>query len=171
MESRNKKPINKKRFLFIFFAACFSLAIIGFILTLRSSIKEIKQHANQMETLYGDISFSGEVVGFHCIRYGIDPPGCIMCIKIDSSTVDSFYHYDRYTALKIDNGIATLPLGLYDENTDFALLKEVVYVHINEAGSHKMLFIIDENDTITKDLYYTSSYMYEKDLKICDTCS
>ncbi|MCR4828831.1 MAG: hypothetical protein K5864_05140 [Bacteroidales bacterium] len=166
MESRNNKSINKKRFLFIFFTAYFSLAIIGFILTVRSSIKEIKQRANQIETLYGDISFSGEVIDYHPIKHSIDPPGAIMCIKIDSSTVDSFYHYDRYTALKIDNGIATLPLGQYDVE-----YKEVVYVHINEAGSHKMLFIIDENDTITEDLYYTSSYMYERDLKICDTCS
>lgn len=46
------------------------------------------------------------------------PEAAIMCVKLDSCYVNSFYHFDKYTALKIENGIATLPISeglkLYD---------------------------------------------------------
>ena len=98
------------------------------------------------------------------------PSAAILCIKIDSSNVDSFYQYDKYTALKIENGMATFPIGQYAKATDDTLYKEIVYVNINEGKSHRMLFINTQNDTIVKQLYYTSSDLIENDLNICDTC-
>ena len=98
------------------------------------------------------------------------PSAAILCIKIDSSNVNSFYQFDKYTALKIENGMATFPIGQYAKTTDDTLYKKYVYVNINEGKSHKMLFINTQNDTIIKQLYYTSSDLKENDLNICDTC-
>jgi len=140
------------------------------ILTIRSSIKDVITHKSQIESLYGDVFFSGKVVGFHCIKHSGMPSAAILCIKIDSSNVDSFYQYDKYTALKIENGMATFPIGQYAKATDDTLYKEIVYVNINEGKSLRMLFINTQNDTIVKQLYYTSSDLIENDLNICDTC-
>lgn len=128
------------------------------------------QHANQIESLFGNIYFEGKVVGFNYIKHSGMPSAAIMCIKMDSSNVDSFYHFDKYTALKIENGIATFPIGSYDKSTNDTLFKKTVFVIINKDGNHKMLFISNDNDTIVEQMYYTSVDIKESDLIICDTC-
>lgn len=143
---------------------CALLVIIASALTVESMIKDRTMPANQMYSLYGDIHFSGKVVGFHRVQHQGLPTVAVMCIKIDSSNVDSFYHFDKHTALKISNGTATLPLGIVSQ-----LYDDIAYVSVNEAGSHKMLFITSANDTISRQLYYTSEYLSEADLSICDS--
>lgn len=149
---------------------CITWIIVVPVLTIRSSIKDAIIHKRQIESLYDDVFFAGKVVGFHYIKHSGMPSAAILCIKIDSSNVNSFYQFDKYTALKIENGMATFPIGQYAKTTDDTLYKKYVYVNINEGKSHKMLFINTQNDTIIKQLYYTSSDLKENDLNICDTC-
>ena len=138
---------------------------------LKSATRDRSMHANQIEALFGNISFSGKVVGFHCVKHsGMPLCTAILCIQIDSSNVDSFYQFDKYTALKIEKGMATLPIGLFDKTTEDTLYKNVIRVNINELRSHKMLFITAGNDTIVDSLYYTSVGLKEYDLGICDSC-
>ncbi len=94
-----------------------------------------------------------------------------MCIKLDSSNVDSFYHFDQYTALKIENGIVTLPIGTCHQDDIGPTYEKVVYVNVNDNFSRKMLFINKEGDTIIEQLYYSSVDLKEYDLGICDSCN
>lgn len=168
MESRKKrlKPLDWM-IIALFFLA---FVIVIPILTIRSTLKDKSQHLNQIESLYGDISFSGKVVGFHYVKHTGMPEAAIMCINIDSSNVDSFYHFDKYTALKIKDGIATLPIGTCSKSDRGALYEKTVYVSVNESKSHNMIFVTAEKDTIEKALYYTSSDLEENDMSICDSC-
>ncbi len=145
--------------------------IIGPVMTVRNTHKRRAQYANQIETIYGDISFSGRVVDFHYVKHSGMPSAAIMCIKLDSSNVDSFYHFDQYTALKIENGIVTLPIGTCHQDDIGPTYEKVVYVNVNDNFSRKMLFINKEGDTIVEQLYYSSVDLKEYDLGICDSCN
>ena len=147
-----------------------TFVIVAPVWTIKDTIKSKSHHTNQIETMYGEISFSGRVVNFHYIKHPGMPEAAIMCVKLDSCNVNSFYHFDKYTALKIENGIATLPIGTCSKSDRGALFEKVVYVNVNESESHKMIFVNGEKDTIEKSLYYTSSDLKENDMKICDSC-
>lgn len=140
------------------------------VLIIKKTMKAKIQHENQIESLFGNIYFEGKVVGLNYIKHSGMPSAAIMCIKMDTSNVDSFYHFDKYTALKIGNGKAALPIGSYDKSTNDTLFRKTVYVIINKNANHKMLFISKDNDTLVEPLYYTSVDIKEMDLIICDTC-
>lgn len=148
-----------------------SFIIVTPVWIIKGANNDRLQHTNQIKSLYGGISFVGKVVCVHYIKHsGMPLETVIMCIKIDSSNTDSFYQFDKYTAFKIENGVATLPIGLFDKTTEDTLYEDVVRVIINESGSHKALYITEKNDTIVDSLCYTSVGLKEYDLNICDTC-
>lgn len=164
MNSRKKLSA----FDWIIIIAFISSIIVVPLLVIKNANKEIAQHKEQIEYLYGDVYFSGSVAGFHKIKHSGMPEATVICIKIDTCNVDSFYHFDKYTALKINSGIVTFPIG--GVGTDDDIYKNVVYVNVNEAGSHKMLFVNSQNDTHARTLYYTSEDLKEDDMRICDSC-
>ncbi len=149
----------------------FCLAVVFFsVFTIKNTIISKSEHAKHIEDLYGNISFSGRVVDFHYVKHSGMPTAAIMCIKIDSSNVDSFYQYDKYTALKIENGMVTLPIGGCGPSNCGPEYESIIYVAVNENRSHEMRFINEANDTLVRTLYYTSENLKEYDLGICDSC-
>lgn len=167
MKSERKKL---KPFDWVIIVAFISFVVVTPVWMIKNARVERFQQANMIESLFANISFSGKVVGIHTVKHLGMPSAAIMCIKIDSSNLDSFYKFDKYTALKIENGIATFPIGGYDKSTDDTLYEKVVYVNINEAKSHKMIFVSNQNDTIEHELCYTSVNLKENDMGICDSC-
>ena len=108
------------------------------------------------------VYFEGEVFSAQTKR-GVG----VLCVKIDSANVDSFYFHNRQAALIINSGVATFPLGLidkYDSNDLFRYNSQ--YVIVNKDKSGQMLFIKD-NDTLSVPLTFFPSKMYKTDMPNC----
>jgi hypothetical protein len=135
--------------------------------------KQIVKDKQDIETIYGNIQFKGEVLKIHKIKrwgrvYGI------MCIKLDYSNVDSFYRFDKTSCLKIKNGIAALPTSSvsndegYDKRVNAIL--NATYIEVN-MDTNKQMCVIDSAGTIFyQDLYFRSSNLKEEDMLLCDDC-
>lgn len=90
----------------------------------------------------------------------------VLCVKIDSTNVDSFYFYNRQAALIIKSGVATFPLGIIDKNDSNDLFRyNSQYVIVNKDKSGQMLFI-KECDTLSVPLYFFPSKI-GMDMPIC----
>ena len=75
--------------------------------------------------------------------------------KIDSANTDYHYSFNRgEAALRIKDGIATLPIGMIDKNNPEDLKKiNADYVIVNKNNSFKIDFVSD-NDTLTLPLSF-----------------
>lgn len=113
---------------------------------------------------FENIYFEGDVISIY------DKPGqgAIMCVRVDSASTDYFFHYDPYGALKIESGIATLPLGLLDENSsEDSLLLESTRVIVNRDTSGLMLFIRG-TDTLCRLLSFWPGKLNQYSILWCD---
>lgn len=107
------------------------------------------------------VYFEGEVFSAQTKR-GVG----VLCVKIDSANVDSFYFYNRQAALIIKSGVATFPLGLIDKNDSNDLFRyNSQYVIVNKDKSGQMLFL-KECDTLSVPLSFFPSKI-GMDMPIC----
>lgn len=165
---------SKRKFLIINCSLIVVFIFIVLFFLIKTPVDSIKyriKHETIIENDYGDLFFAGKVCERHFIKHFGVSRIAILCINLDSCNVTSFYKYDGYTALKIENGIATFPLGPCDEETEWGdFVNSTVYVSVNESNSHKMIFINENKDTMILPLYYTNMDSKEEDMRICDSC-
>lgn len=113
---------------------------------------------------FENIYFEGEVISVY------DKPGqgAIMCVRVDSAYTDYFFHYDRFGALKIESGIATLPLGLLDKySAEDTFRLNATRVIVNRDTSGQMLFIHD-SDTLYQPLCFHPGKLNQYSMLWCD---
>lgn len=116
------------------------------------------------EKRFENIYFEGEVIS----AYNKPGKGAVMCVRVDSASTDYFFHYDPYGALKIESGIATLPLGLLDENSaEDSLRLESTRVIVNRDTSGLMLFIRG-TDTLCRPLSFWPGKLNQYSILWCD---
>ena len=76
----------------------------------------------------------------------------LLCIKIDTTSVDSFYYFSRDWALCIRDSVAVIPIGMIDKYDSADLFKTTAQrVVVNKDHNKKTLFIRG-NDTLPQDL-------------------
>ena len=126
--------------------------------------KRSNKRKAESEKRFENIYFEGEVISV----YNKHGKGTVMCVRVDSASTDYFFHYDPYGALKIESGIATLPLGLLDENSaEDSLLLESTRVIVNRDTSGLMLFIRG-TDTLCRLLSFWPGKLNQYSILWCD---
>ena len=132
----------------------------------KNTQQEISEH---IENTYGSICFKGKVLAIHRIRRDGRTYG-IMCVKVDYSNTGSFYRFDETTCLKIQDSIATMPIGFIGEHPiepNKSILNSE-YVEVNMNKTRKMIFYDNKGNTNSKSLYYRNNNLRESDLSLCD---
>lgn len=116
------------------------------------------------EKRFVNIYFEGEVISV----YDKPSKGAVMCVCVDSASTDYFFHYDRYGALKIESGIATLPLGLLDRySAEDSLRLGATRVIVNRDTSGLMLFIRG-TDTLCRPISFHPGKLNQYSMLWCD---
>lgn len=141
------------------------VALVVFVY--KNTQAEIKKIAIHTEKIYGDIEFSGRVDSIIKIRRGGRTYG-LMCIDLDYSNLDSFYNFDKYTALKIKDNKAVLPIGFVGEHpilrSDF--LFKTNYIDVNKKENTKIIFY-SNNDSLVEKWSFRNNNLREEDLLKC----
>ena len=111
-------------------------------------LKPEKNKEKGFGKLFGKVYFEGNVLSAPVYNNST-----LLCIKIDTASVDSFYYFNRGDwALCIHDGVAIMPIGMIDKYDSVDLFKATAHrVVVNKDHNKKALFIRD-NDTLQKDL-------------------
>lgn len=76
----------------------------------------------------------------------------VLCIQVDTASVDSFYYFSRPLALRLAKGVATMPIGMSDKHDSAWLFKtKAQRIIVNKSHSGQTLFV-KGSDTLTEDL-------------------
>ena len=121
--------------------------------------KSTSEEYNEVLDKYRNIYFEGEVISSYTKRNS-----SLLYIRIDSANIDYHYSYKRGTAaLRIKDGIATLPIGMIDLNNVADSIKvNADYVIVNKNNS-SMINYITGNDTLTLPLSFWPGKLNELD--------
>ena len=134
------------------------------------AISAVKEHRKSIitrqlsfEKIKG-VHFQGKVISSYT-----DWQSTILCILIDSSNTTSFYT-SGYYPLKIENGIAVLPIGIVDKNiSEEVFMANAEYVIVNKNNNLLVNYII-KDDTLTEPLKWAFrlGYLREKHMSVFD---
>ena len=121
--------------------------------------KSASEEYNKVLDKYRNIYFEGEVISSYTKRNS-----SLLYIRIDSANIDYHYSYKRgNAALRIMDGIATLPIGMIDMNNVADSIKvNADYVIVNKNNS-SMINYITGNDTLTLPLSFWPGKLKEHD--------
>jgi hypothetical protein len=111
----------------------------------------------------GKISFKGKVINYsvvHNEQFGKDYS--VLCIKLDYSNTDSFYYFEDKNALRIKDGIATIPVGVLVPG------QIPVYVDVNMNNNYKIIFHFADKRTEIYPLSFNYTGLSKEDLNYCD---
>jgi hypothetical protein len=108
-----------------------------------------------------NIQFKGKVIKSTVIdRYG--KQYVLLCIKLDYTNTDSIYIFNNLCALKIKDGIATMPGGLYDKD----LIASYVEINMNNSSKNKIYY---KNGQVGEyEIGLGSGGLIENDMKDCN---
>jgi hypothetical protein len=152
----------------IVFLVVFSCCVAFILLNLdaTNTIQEINEHT---ENTYGSISFKGKVLAIHKIRRGGRTYG-IMCVKVDYSNTEAFYRFDEITCLKIQDSIATMPIGFLGEHPiePGKSILNSQYVEVNMNKTRKMIFYDNNWNSCSTNLDYRNNNLRESDMSVCN---
>ncbi len=150
----------------MFFIAAF---VMGVVFLSHHSDNLSSEARNSIEDVYGNMSYKGRIIEIHKIRRG-GRTYAIACIDLDYSNVEDFHRFDKISAFRIKNNVASLPVGFIGETLvePAKSILESNYVEVNLQNSSKMVFYSNNKITASKDLYYRSSNLREEDLLVCD---
>ena len=118
-----------------------------FMLMERHNKHEEHESDKEFDHLLEKVYFEGDVISSPKYKHST-----LLCIRIDTASVDSFYYFSRDWALCIREGVAVMPIGMVDENDSSDLFKtHAQRVLVNKDFGGKAHFIIG-SDTLTEDL-------------------
>jgi len=120
-------------------------------------LKPAKSKEKEFDKLFGNVYFEGNVLSAPVYNNST-----LLCIKIDTASVDSFYYFNRGDwALCIHDGMAVMPIGMIDKYDSVGLFKATsLRVVVNKDHNKKAIFIRD-NDTLHQDLDFWPAKLEE----------
>lgn len=133
------------------------LAIIAFVaawclislLFIRDMQRDKQESQKELAALEQTVYFEGTVTAAPVYKNTT-----LLCVKIDTSSVDSFYHFSRHCAVKVQDGVAVLPIGLIDRNDSSYVFKcHAKRLVVNKGFDRKTLFI-NGSDTLVDDISF-----------------
>jgi hypothetical protein len=146
--------------------------ILVFCVFLFIGFHNVKKESNRREYIkdnFQGINFSGHIDRVQSInRWGREYG--LICLIIDYSSVDSFYLFNKYACLKIDNNIATLPIGFIGNKsgrkTEFILRANYVKVNLELDGN--TCFYDASGDVMCMESFFQSNNLIESDMRLCN---
>ena len=127
--------------------AILTVPCLLFYLMQRHDKREDCESAKALDLLVKTIYFEGDVLSAPVYNNST-----LLCIKIDTTSVDSFYYFSRDWALCIRDSVAVIPIGMIDKYDSADLFKTTAQrVVVNKDHNKKTLFIRG-NDTLPQDL-------------------
>ena len=124
-------------------AACCLL----FFLFFRDMQRDKQESRKELDALGQTVYFEGTVIASPVYNNTT-----LLCVAVDTSSVDSFYHFSRHCAVKVQDGVAVFPIGLIDRNDSSDVFKSHAgKVAVNKDYSRKTLFFRD-GDTLVEEL-------------------
>ncbi|MBO4599798.1 MAG: hypothetical protein J5641_03565 [Bacteroidales bacterium] len=118
-----------------------------FMLMERHNKHEEHESDKEFDQLLEKVYFEGDVLSSPKYKHST-----LLCIRIDTASVDSFYYFSRDWALCIREGVAVMPIGMVDENDSSDLFKtHAQRVLVNKDYGRKTHFVVG-SDTLTEDL-------------------
>jgi|SRR5690242_4579463 len=108
-----------------------------------------------------NIQFKGRIINSTVIdRYG--KKYVVWCIKLDYTNTDSIYIFNDLDAVKIKNGIATIPGGLYQKD----LIPTYVEINMNNSLVNKIYY---QNGQVREyEMGLGSGGLIEEDMHDCN---
>ncbi len=108
-----------------------------FYLMQRHDKREDCESAKAFDLLVKTIYFEGDVLSAPVYNNTT-----LLCIKIDTTSVDSFYYFSRDWALCIRDSVAVIPIGIIDKYDSADIFMATAQrVVLNKTHNKKTLFI------------------------------
>ncbi len=119
-----------------------------FYLMQRHDKHEDCESAKAFDLLVKTIYFEGDVLSAPVYNNST-----LLCIKIDTTSVDSFYHFNRGGwALFIRNGVAVMPIGIIDKYDSADIFMATAQRVVLNKDHNKRVLFIRGNDTLPQNL-------------------
>ena len=99
------------------------------------------------DTIAQNVYFEGDLISSANYNHST-----VLCIKVDTASVDSFYHFCRPLALRLAKGVAAMPIGMSDKHDSAWLFKtkaQRIIVNKNHSGQTQF---VKGTDTLAEDL-------------------
>ena len=108
-----------------------------FYMMLRHDKREGCESDKAFDLLVKTIYFEGDVLSAPVYNNST-----LLCIKIDTTSVDSFYYFSRDWALCIRDSVAVIPIGMIDKYDSADIIMATAQrVVLNKTHNKKTLFI------------------------------
>ena len=121
----------------VVFVAILIVPCLLFYMMQRHNKREGCESAKAFDLLVKTIYFEGDVLSAPVYNNST-----LLCIKIDTTSVDSFYYFSRDWALCIRDSVAVIPIGMIDKYDSADLFKTTAQrVVVNKDHNKKTLFI------------------------------
>jgi len=155
------KTKSKRRLLIILFISFFLVFFTLAAFYDKYQTNELlKKNKLRLATI-GNIEFRGKVIKTAVVdRFG--KPYCVMCIKLDYTNTNDVYIFNDLCALKIKNGVATIPGGIYDVNFICG------YIEVNTHNDKKTKYFYKNGQTDEFGLGLSSMALVESDMNLCN---
>ncbi|MFC4232628.1 hypothetical protein ACFOW1_12035 [Parasediminibacterium paludis] len=126
------------------------------------SNKQLEQKQKILYKALGNLHFKGKVINISLIdRYS--KKYSMLCIKLDYSNRESIYYFENDYFLKIKNGIATLPDGLFLSDS-----KIIDYVEVDMNSEKKEILHYKDGSVEEYGYFVNAGWLYESDVNICN---
>ncbi len=146
----------------LFFLAFYFIVGRVFLNSYASSQKHIKQLDKVFEQEYSSVVFEGRILSVQTVYHFREVS--ILCIEIDHSNTSDFYRFDEYMGLRIENGVAVVPMGSSHSSEN---LRKYSYVKVNENHNKKVILSDNKGKSDTLLLDYCHEGMDESNMSIC----
>ncbi|MBR5352496.1 MAG: hypothetical protein IK126_02195 [Bacteroidales bacterium] len=115
-----------------------------FYMMLRHDKREGCESDKAFDLLVKTIYFEGDVLSAPVYNNST-----LLCIKIDTTSVDSFYYFSRDWALCIRDSVAVIPIGIIDKFDSADHFKTTAQRVVVNRGFNKKSIFIRGSDTLT----------------------
>lgn len=145
----NKVIPPKRRNIIMFIIVLTICVITGIISIVQEGKYRSENRIARLEEKLGNIYFQGKVISSFTKYKEV-----LLCILIDTTNTPYYYTYARDLALRIENGIAVMPIGMLDTfDTKSVFKNNAEYVIVNKDKNSEINFII-KTDTLTVPLIH-----------------
>ncbi|MGZ4001232.1 MAG: hypothetical protein ACXVIY_11410 [Mucilaginibacter sp.] len=150
---------NSKVFLWMGIIALF---LVGLVTTRTcNAVREAKDHKARM-AMFGKLQFKGKVIGSRTYRY-FNKNYYVVCVKLDSSSINSLYIFNNLDGIRISKGMATFAAGYLNP-----VLGVVDSVSVNMDKSGKVELYYKAHAREERPLGFDLMGIKESDLKACN---
>ena len=131
----------------VVFVAILIVPCLLFYMMLRHDKREGCESDKAFDLLVKTIYFEGDVLSAPVYNNST-----LLCIKIDTTSVDSFYYFSRDWALCIRDSVAVIPIGMIDKYDSADIFMATAQRVVLNKNHNKLTLFIRGIDTLPQEL-------------------